>query len=207
MLVTSDAFLEATLKTSIDAGLPPINVAPNQGKLLHIFARIRNAERILEIGTLGGYSTIWLARALPSNGQLISLEANPEYADLARRNIAAAGFSNVVSVVVGTAVQTLERLIEEKTEPFDLIFIDADKENNPDYLRLSLALSRSGTVIIGDNVVRKGRVGDLNNKDSDVIGARKFFKLAAEDPRLDSTAVQTVGSKGWDGFSISVVSA
>jgi predicted O-methyltransferase YrrM len=206
-LVPSDAALETTLRSSAAAGLPSINVAPNQGKLLHLLAKIRNAKRILEIGTLGGYSTIWLARALPSNGRLISLESNAEYADLARRNIAEAGLSDVVSVIVGTAVQSLEHLIEEKAEPFDLVFIDADKESNPDYLRLSLALSRPGTVIIGDNVVRKGRVGDVNNQDPDVLGVRKFFELAASDTRLDTTAVQTVGSKGWDGFSITLVSA
>jgi predicted O-methyltransferase YrrM len=205
-LVPPDAALQTTLQTSADAGLPPINVAPNQGKFLHLLARIRNVRRILEIGTLGGYSTVWLARALPSDGTLISLELNAEYADLAQRNIAAAGLSEVVSVIVGTAVRSLEHLIEEKTEPFDLVFIDADKESNPDYLRLSLALSRPGTVIIGDNAVRKGRVADLDNQGSDVIGVRKFFEFAASDPRLDTTAVQTVGSKGWDGFSISIVS-
>ncbi|KKB61964.1 methyltransferase [Robbsia andropogonis] len=206
-LIPSDSALETTLKSSAVAGLPSINVAPNQGKLLYLLAKIRNAKRILEIGTLGGYSTIWLARALPSNGRLISLESNVEYADLARRNIAAAGLSDVVSVIVGTAVRSLEQLIEEKAEPFDLVFIDADKGSNPDYLRLSLALSRPGTVVIGDNVVRNGRISDVNNQDPDVIGVRKFFELAASDRRLDTTAVQTVGSKGWDGFSITLVSA
>lgn len=206
-LVPSDAVLDVTLHSSADAGLPSMNVAPNQGKLLHLIAKIKNAKRILEIGTLGGYSTIWLARALPSDGTLISLESNAEYADLARKNIEMAGLSHCVTVVVGAAVRTLERLVEEKAEPFDLVFIDADKENNPAYLRLSLALSRAGTVIIGDNVVRKGRVGDADNQDPDVIGVRKFFELAGSDPRLDTTAVQTVGAKGWDGFSITVVSA
>lgn len=206
-LVPSDAVLDTTLQSSADAGLPSINVAPNQGKLLHLIAKIKNAKRILEIGTLGGYSTIWLARALPLDGTLISLESNAEYADLARKNIELAGLSQRVTVVVGTAVQSLERLVEEKAEPFDLVFLDADKESNPAYLRLSLALSRAGTVIIGDNVVRKGRVGDPDNQDPDVIGVRKFFELVSSDPRLDTTAVQTVGAKGWDGFSITVVSA
>jgi predicted O-methyltransferase YrrM len=206
-LVPSDAALDATLKSSADGGLPSINVAPNQGKLLHLLAKIKNAKRILEIGTLGGYSTIWLARALPADGALISLESNPDYANLARKNIELAGLSKVVSVVVGTAVQSLERLIEAETESFDLVFIDADKESNPAYLELSLRLSRPGTVIIGDNVVRKGRVVDPDNHDPDVVGVRKYFELAGANPRLDTTAVQTVGSKGWDGFSITVVTA
>jgi predicted O-methyltransferase YrrM len=190
-----------------EAGLPSINVAPNQGKLLHLLARISNARRILEIGTLGGYSTIWLARALPSDGVLISLEFNAEYAGLARKNIEAAGLSQQVTVVVGAATQSLQKLVDDKAEPFDLVFIDADKENNAEYLRLSLLLSRPGTVIIGDNVVRKGRVVDEDVNDPDVLGVRKYFELASSDPRLETTAVQTVGAKGWDGFSITVVSA
>jgi predicted O-methyltransferase YrrM len=206
-LVPSDSVLDATLRSSAEAGLPSINVAPNQGKLLHLLAKVKNAKRILEIGTLGGYSTIWLGRALPSDGSLISLESNAEFADLARKNIAAAGLAHQITVVVGAAVQSLQRLVDEKAEPFDLVFIDADKENNPEYLRLSLLLSRAGTVIIGDNVVRKGRVVDEKINDPDVIGVRKYFELAGSDPRLDTTAVQTVGAKGWDGFSITVVSA
>ncbi|AXL50122.1 methyltransferase [Paraburkholderia caffeinilytica] len=206
-LVPSDPALDATLVSSAEADLPSINVAPNQGKFLHLLAKIRGARRILEIGTLGGYSTIWLARALPSDGALISLESNAAYANLARKNIEFAGLSNVVSIVLGTAFQSLERLIEEKAEPFDLVFIDADKESNPDYLRLSLQLSRPGTVIIGDNVVRKGKVADVGNSDPDVIGVRRYFDLLAANPQLSTTAIQTVGSKGWDGFSITVVSA
>jgi predicted O-methyltransferase YrrM len=206
-LVASDKVLDATLKSSAEAGLPSINVAPNQGKLLHLLARISNARRILEIGTLGGYSTIWLARALPSDGVLISLEFNAEYAGLARKNIEAAGLSQQVTVVVGAATQSLQKLVDDKAEPFDLVFIDADKENNAEYLRLSLLLSRPGTVIIGDNVVRKGRVVDEDVNDPDVLGVRKDFELASSDPRLETTAVQTVGAKGWDGFSITVVSA
>lgn len=206
-LVTSDSALDATLKSSAEAGLPTINVAPNQGKLLHLIARIKNARRILEIGTLGGYSTIWLARALPSDGTLISLESNAEYAELARRNIDSAGLSKTVSVIVGMAVHSLQRFIEANTEPFDLIFIDADKESNPAYLQLSLKLSRPGTVIIGDNVVRKGRVADPHNHDPDVIGVRQYLELLGAEPRLHTTAVQTVGVKGWDGFSLTVVCA
>lgn len=207
ILVPSDAVLDATLRSSAEAGLPPINVAPNQGKLLHLLARIQNAKRILEIGTLGGYSTIWLGRALPAGGALVSLESNAAYADLARKNIEAAGLAQQVTVVVGAAVRSLQRLVDEKAEPFDLVFIDADKENNPEYLRLSLLLSRPGTVIIADNVVRKGRVADERIDDPDVAGVRKYFEVASSNPRLDTTAVQTVGAKGWDGFSITVVGA
>jgi predicted O-methyltransferase YrrM len=206
-LVPSDVVLDATLRSSAEAGLPPINVAPNQGKLLHLLARIQNAKRILEIGTLGGYSTIWLGRALPAGGALVSLESNAAYAELARKNIEAAGLAQQVTVVVGAAVRSLQRLVDEKAEPFDLVFIDADKENNPEYLRLSLLLSRPGTVIIADNVVRKGRVADERIEDPDVAGVRKYFEVASSNPRLDTTAVQTVGAKGWDGFSITVVGA
>jgi predicted O-methyltransferase YrrM len=206
VLVPSDPALDATLKTSAECGLRAINVAPNQGKFLHLLAKIKGARRILEIGTLGGYSTIWLARALPADGTLVSMEVNQVHAEIARKNIETAGLSSVVTVVVGPAVRSLERLIEDKVEPFDLVFIDADKESNPDYLKLSVKLSRPGTVIVGDNVVRNGRVVDEKNNDPDVLGVRSFLELLAADSRLTTTAVQTVGSKGWDGFSISVVS-
>jgi len=206
MLVSSDTVLEDVLERSADAGLPAINVAPNQGKLLYLLAKIRGARRILEIGTLGGYSTIWLARALPSDGSLVTLEVNADHARLARKNIQTAGLSGVVSVVTGKAVESLEKMVADKTAPFDLVFIDADKESNPDYLRWSLRLSAPGTVIICDNVVRRGRVADPDIDDPDVLGVRTFFKQACTDARLDTTAIQTVGSKGWDGFSISVVS-
>ncbi|KLU24634.1 methyltransferase [Caballeronia mineralivorans PML1(12)] len=206
VLVPSDPALDATLKTSAESGLRAINVAPNQGKFLHLLAKIKGARRILEIGTLGGYSTIWLARALPADGTLVSMEVNPGHAEIARKNIETAGLSSVVTVMVGPAVRSLERLIEDKVEPFDLVFIDADKESNPDYLKLSVKLSRPGTVIVGDNVVRSGRVADEKDNDTDVLGVRSFLELLAADSRLTSTAVQTVGSKGWDGFSISVLS-
>ncbi|MFL9875330.1 O-methyltransferase [Paraburkholderia megapolitana] len=205
-LVPSDDVLDATLRHSAEAGLPSINVTPAQGKFLHLLAKIKGARRILEIGTLAGYSTIWLGRALPADGQLISLEADAGYAEIARKNIAAAGLANVVSVVVGPAVRTLQKLIAEAAEPFDLVFIDADKQNNPDYLKLALQLSRPGTVIVGDNVVRNGRIADPHNDDPDVTGIREFLALAAATPHLTTTAIQTVGSKGWDGFSLSVVS-
>ncbi len=205
MLIPADPSLRAALQSSTDAHLPAINVAPNQGKLLHLLAKIRGARRILEIGTLGGYSTIWLARALPPDGKLMTLEVEPKHATLARKNIETAGLSSVVSVILGKATDSLKKLVADKAEPFDLIFIDADKESNTEYLEWSLKLSRRGTVIICDNVARGGRLADPKNKDSDVLGVRRFFEALKAEPRLSSTAIQTVGSKGWDGFSISVV--
>ncbi|SAK46771.1 O-methyltransferase family protein [Caballeronia hypogeia] len=201
-----DAVLDAALRASSEAGLPSINVAPNQGKLLQMLASLRGARRILELGTLGGYSTIWLARALPADGTLLTLEALEHHADVARRNIARAGLAGVVSVIVGDAVQTLEGFVRDGIPPFDFVFLDADKKGYPEYLRLVLRLSRPGTVIVADNVIRRGQVADTASVDPDVIGVRKFFDLLAENPRLSSTAMQTVGSKGWDGFSISIVS-
>lgn len=205
MLIPADPVLEAALQNCTDAGLPPINVAPNQGKLLHMLAQIRGARRILEIGTLGGYSTIWLARALQAGGSLVSLEVSAAHAEVARKNIEAAGLSATVSIIVGKAADTLEKLAADNVEPFDLVFIDADKENNPAYLKGSLKLSRQGTLIICDNVVRNGRVMDARSSDPDVRGIRHFFELIAVEPRLTSTAIQTVGIKGWDGLSISIV--
>jgi predicted O-methyltransferase YrrM len=202
-----DDVLDAALKASKAAGLPSINVAPNQGKLLYLLAKLRGARRILEIGTLGGYSTIWLARALPENGTLVSLEFSAEHASVARKNIEHAGLSNVASVMVGPAVNSLEKLLHDKAEPFDFVFLDADKKSYPDYLRLSIALSRPGTVIVGDNVIRHGRIADADSVDPDVIGLHAFFDMLAADQRLSSTAVQTVGSKGWDGFSMTIVGA
>lgn len=204
-LTGQDAALENALKHSTEAGLRSINVAPNQGKLLHLLAKIRGARRILEIGTLGGYSTIWLARALPADGKLISLELEPHNAEVARKNIAEAGQGDKVEIVVGQAANSLQNLIASQAEPFDFIFIDADKESNPVYLSLSLQLSRPGTVIIGDNVVRRGRITRQGDTGADVLGLHAFFDLLASTPSLTSTAVQTVGSKGWDGFSITLV--
>lgn len=203
---TPDEALEAALKSSMDAGLPAISVAPNQGKLLQMLARLRGARRILELGTLGGYSTIWLARALPEDGTLLTLEAVEHHANVARRNIERAGLSGVVSVIVGNAVDTLEAFIRDGIPPFDFIFLDADKQTYPAYLRLVLRLSRPGTVIVADNVIRQGRVADAGSSDPDVIGVRTFFDMLAADAHVSSTAIQTVGSKGWDGFSISIVS-
>ncbi|HEM7899055.1 MULTISPECIES: O-methyltransferase [Burkholderia cepacia complex] len=206
-LVPSDAVLDAALAASDAAGLPAINVAPNQGKLLQLLATIRGARRILEVGTLGGYSTIWLARALPPGGSLVTLELNPAHAKVATENIARAGFAQVVSVVVGSAKDSLARLIDAGEAPFDFIFIDADKDNNAVYLDAALKLSRPGTVIVVDNVVRGGRVADPDNRELDVVGVREGFARLAAEPALMTTAVQTVGQKGWDGFSISIVGA
>ncbi|MCW5135394.1 O-methyltransferase [Burkholderia cenocepacia] len=206
-LVPSDAVLDAALAASDAAGLPAINVAPNQGKLLQLLATIRGARRILEVGTLGGYSTIWLARALPPGGALVTLELNPAHAKVATQNIARAGFAQVVSVMVGSAKDSLARLIDTGEAPFDFIFIDADKDNNAVYLDAALKLSRPGTVIVVDNVVRNGRVVDPDNREPNVAGVRAGFARLAAEPALMTTAVQTVGQKGWDGFSISIVGA
>lgn len=206
-LVPSDAVLDAALAASDAAGLPAINVAPNQGKLLQLLATIRGARRILEVGTLGGYSTIWLARALPPGGSLVTLELDPAHAKVATENIARAGFAQVVSVVVGSAKDSLARLIDAGEAPFDFIFIDADKDNNAVYLDAALKLSRPGTVIVVDNVVRGGRVADPDNREPDVVGVREGFARLVAEPALATTAVQTVGQKGWDGFSISIVGA
>src|SRR5437868_6926167 len=201
-LKLSDPALDAALAANKAAELPAIDVTPNQGKLLQIFAQLAGAKRILEIGTLGGYSTIWLARALPAGGRLITLEFNPKHAEIARSNIARAGLSKIVEIRVGAALDTLPKLEAEMKEPFDLIFIDADKPNNSAYLRWALKLSRPGTLIIVDNVVRDGAVIDANSSDKDVQGARQLFESLASEPPLNSTALQTVGTKGYDGFAL-----
>lgn len=205
LLVPSDAILDATLESSDKADLPPINVSPNQGKLLHLLARIHAAKNILEIGTLGGYSTIWLARALPADGHLITLEYDPNHAEVASENIKRAGLSDVVDIRVGAALDTLPLLVDNGFAPFDLIFIDADKPNNPSYLKWALKLSRRGTLIICDNVVRGGAVVDSSSSDPNVRGIREFLELIASEPRVSATAIQTVGSKGYDGFAIAIV--
>jgi predicted O-methyltransferase YrrM len=205
VLVPSDPALEAALRDSDAAGLPPINVAPNQGKLLQLLAQMQEAKKILEIGTLGGYSTIWLARALPKNGKLITLELDSKHAEVAKRNIARANLSNLVDIRVGKATETLFLIEKENVAPFDFIFIDADKPSNPDYLAWSLKLSRPGTVIIADNVVRNGEVTNPNTTDANVIGVRRFFDLLSAEARVSATAIQTVGSKGYDGFALGIV--
>ncbi|BBD64582.1 O-methyltransferase family protein [Nostoc commune NIES-4072] len=206
LLVPPDPALDAALQTSAAAGLPPHNVSPNQGKLLLLLAQIQGARTILEIGTLGGYSTIWLARALPSDGRLITLEANPKHAEVAHTNIAHAGLSDIVELRLGQALSTLPQIAAEG-HTFDLIFIDADKPNNPDYFRWALKLSRRGSLIIADNVVRNGTVIDATSSDPSVQGVRRFNELLASEPRVCATAIQTVGSKGYDGFAIAIVTA
>ena len=203
-LAPADPMLEAALDASAAAGLPPMNVAPNQGKFLHLLAALVGARRILEIGTLGGYSTIWLARALPADGLLVTLESVPRHAEVARTNIARAGLAGLVEIRVGSARDSLAVLEREGAEPFDLVFIDADKPSNPDYLAHALRLTRRGSLIVADNVVRAGAVVDPAGDDR-VRGIRRFTDLVAAEPRLDATALQTVGAKGYDGLLIARV--
>ncbi len=203
----SDPILEAALAASTAAGLPEIQVSPPQGKLLHILARLQNARSILEIGTLGGYSAIWLARALVPGGRLITLEADPKHAEIARANIARAGLTDAVEIRLGRALETLPRLAAEGRGPFDLVFIDADKPSNPDYFAWALKLTRRGSLIIVDNVVRKGEVLDGESADPNIQGTRRVLEMMAAEPRVSATAIQTVGVKGHDGFAIAVVIA
>ncbi|MFF9341763.1 MULTISPECIES: O-methyltransferase [unclassified Streptomyces] len=205
LLVPADEALTAALADSAAAGLPEIAVAPNQGKFLHLLARTQGARRILEIGTLGGYSTIWLARALPADGRLITLEHDPRHAGVARGNLARAGLADRVEVRTGPALDTLPLLEEEGAGPFDLVFVDADKANNPHYVTWALKLSRPGTLIVVDNVVRGGRVATEDPSDPAITGTRAMFDLVAREPRLDATALQTVGTKGHDGLLIARV--
>jgi predicted O-methyltransferase YrrM len=201
LFIEDDPALGAALVASKAAGLPAINVPPGQGKLLHLLARVQGARRILEVGTLGGYSTIWLARALPPDGTLVTLEANPEYAAVAQKNLQRAGVDRVVELVIGNALETLTRV----SGPFDLIFIDADKRHYSEYWNWSLRLSRPGTLIVADNVVRGGAAADPESHDPAVQGVRRFNELVAAEPRVSATAIQTVGSKGYDGFALIVV--
>jgi predicted O-methyltransferase YrrM len=204
-LIPADPVLDAALTASAEAGLPPIAVAPNQGKWLMILARAIGVRSILEMGSLGGYSTIWLARALPANGRMITLEADPRHAEVAQSNITRAGLADKVEIRLGKALETLPELAAEGNAPFDLIFIDADKENYPGYLEWALRLSRPGSLIIGDNVVRDGKVIDAADPDPAIKGVRRMNEIIASDPRLYATAIQTVGSKGYDGFMIAIV--
>lgn len=207
LFAPDDPALQAALEASAAAGLPPIQVAPNQGKLLQILARLQGARRILEIGTLGGYSTIWLARALPADGRLITLELDPKHAEVARGNIARAGLDRVVDLRLGRALDLLPRIAAEGMGPFDLIFIDADRPNNPDYFAWALKLSRRGSLIVIDNVVRGGMVADAASGDPAIQGVRRMNAMIAAEPRVSATAVQTVGGKGYDGFAIALVTA
>jgi predicted O-methyltransferase YrrM len=201
-LIPPDPILDEAMQTNAAAGLPSIDVAPNQGKFLHLLARIRGARRILEIGTLGGYSTIWLARSLPADGRLVTCEFSPKHAEVAKANIARAGLAQKVEIRVGPALDTLPLLASEKRGPFDFIFVDADKKNNPGYFEWALKLSRPGTVVLVDNVVRDGAVADLKNLDPDIVGIRRMHELIAAEPRVTATAVQTVGAKGYDGYTL-----
>ena len=202
-LVAGDDALEGALAANRKAGLPPIDVTPLQGKFLDLLVRISGARRVLEIGTLGGYSTIWLARALPDGGRIVSLESSAHHADVARENLRNAGVMDCVDLRVGRAIDTLPALVDG--EPFDLIFIDADRQSLPDYLEWALKLSRAGTVIVADNVVREGKVLDAESDDPGVEGVRLFTEKLAAEQRLSATVLQTVGIKGYDGFAIAVV--
>jgi len=204
-LLPPDAALEAALAASSAAGLPAIQVSATQGKLLELLARIRGARRILEIGTLGGYSTIWMARALPEDGRLVTLEADPRHAQVATANLARAGFGDRVEVRVGKALDTLPGVEADRLGPFDLFFIDADKANIPEYMRWAMHLASPGAVIVVDNVVRGGAVADADSGNEAVEGARRLIDMLAAEPRLDATVIQTVGSKGYDGFALAVV--
>jgi predicted O-methyltransferase YrrM len=204
-LVPPDAALDAALEANKAAGLPEIDVSPAQGKLLHLLARMVGARKVLEIGTLGGYSTIWLARALPSGGLVVTLEALPEHAEVARKNIERAGLGGMVDIRVGAALETLPVLASEGAGSFDLVFIDADKRSNPEYLQWAVKLARVGAVIVVDNVVRGGKVLDARSDNADIQGIRRCFDDLAAEGRLTATAIQTVGAKGWDGFAIALV--
>jgi predicted O-methyltransferase YrrM len=205
LLVPPDASFDIAVKANHEAGLPPIDVTALQGKFLEFLVRISGARCILEIGTLGGYSTLWLARALPGDGRIVTLELDPHHAEVARANLSNAGVLDSVDLIVGPALETLPTLRNSPAAPFDLIFIDADKEGYPEYLRWALKLSRPGTVIVADNVVRDGKVIDPDCEDPSVQGVRRFTELVAAEPRLSATILQTVGTKGYDGFALAVV--
>jgi predicted O-methyltransferase YrrM len=205
LFIAPDFALEAALDSSKAAALPTINVSPAQGKLLHLLAKVQGARKILELGTLGGYSTIWLARALPPDGRLISLEVDPKRAEIARANIARAELANVAEIRIGRAIDSLQQLETEGGGPFDLIFIDADKPGYAEYLPWALKLSRPGTLIIADNVIRKGAVADPTSTDENVQGIRRFNEVLAAEKRVSTTVMQTVGSKGYDGLALILV--
>lgn len=205
-LLPADPTLDNALKANTAASLDQVDVAPNQGKLLYLLAKINHAQRVLEVGTLGGYSSIWFAKALPSDGQLVTLEIEPEHAKVAKSNIKNAGFSHIVDIRLGPALDTLAKMGQDPaTGVFDVVFIDADKENNPAYLEWALKFSHVGTVIVIDNVVRGGGIVDPEDKTPAVKGVRKVFEMMKSDKRLEATAIQTVGSKGWDGFAVAIV--
>jgi predicted O-methyltransferase YrrM len=204
-LIGDDAALDAALAASAEAGLPAIAVSPPQGKLLHLLARSISARSVLEIGTLGGYSTIWLARAVGEDGRVLSLEADARYAEVARANIARAGFADSVEVRVGPALDTLALIAAEQPAPFDLVFIDADKVNTPEYFSWALPRTRSGGLIVADNVVRGGTIGDPQSGDPGGLAARRLHEMLRTEPRVSPTTIQTVGLKGYDGFTLMLV--
>jgi len=205
LFIPPDEALDLALATSSAAGLPPHNVSPSQGKFLQLLVRVRGARSILEIGTLGGYSTIWMARGLPSDSRLVTLEADSKHAEVAKANLSRAGLSGIVEVRIGPALDTLPRLESEKCGPFDLIFIDADKRNNPEYFKWALRLSRPGSLIIVDNVIRNGAVVNATSEDPNVLGVRRLNVLLTAEKRVSATTIQTVGSKGYDGFTMALV--
>jgi predicted O-methyltransferase YrrM len=207
LLAPNDPALNAALEASAAAGLPSIQVSPSQGKLLHLLARLQGARNILEIGTLGGYSTIWMARALPPGGRLLTLEADAKHAEVARANFARAGLAGVIELRLGPALDTLPQVAAEGRGPFDFIFIDANKDTMPEYFDWALRLSRRGSVIIADNVIRDGAVIDAASKDPDIQGVRRFNERLAAESRVSATEIQTVGSKGYDGFALALVTA
>jgi len=204
-LIPANPAIESALEASAAAGLPEIQVSPAMGRLLQLYVRMLQARRVLELGTLGGYSTIWLAGGLPPGGRIISIESETHHAEVARINLARAGYADQVEVRTGEALTLLPELLEENRQPFDLIFIDADKENYAPYLEWALRFSRSGTVIIADNVVRNGAITNPEDADSRVQGVRKFYELLAAEPRVSATVIQTVGCKGYDGFAVGLV--
>lgn len=205
LLAPGDDAMKQVLRANHQAGLPAIGVSPLQGKFLFLLVKIVQARRVLEIGTLGGYSTIWMARALPANGRVVTLEMDPKHAEVARQNLSAAGVLHRVDLRLGRALDTLPALHIPGAEPFDLIFVDADKQNNPEYLEWAVKLGRPGTVIVVDNVVREGKVIDAKSRKSDIRGTRRMTELMARNPRLSATALQTVGVKGYDGFAMAVL--
>jgi predicted O-methyltransferase YrrM len=205
-LLPEDSVLDEVRRANAEAGLPAIDVSPPQGKLLYLLARIHGARRVLEVGTLGGYSTIWLARALPSDGgRIVTLELSERHAAVARANLEHAGFAGLVDLRVGPALETLDQLVAERVEPFDLVFVDADKARTPDYVQRAIDLARRGAVIIADNVVRGGRLADADTDDAGVLGNRRLHEELGREPRLTATTIQTVGAKGYDGFTIGIV--
>ena len=204
-LIDDDRTLTQAVADSVAAGLPAIEVTPLAGKLLHLLARMSRARRVLEVGTLGGYSTIWLARGIPDDGRVVTLELEQQYADLARANLERAGVSDKVEIIVGRAADTLPRIAERGDEPFDLVFIDADKESNTIYIDWAIRLGHPGTVIVVDNVVRMGEVANPDTADDMVIGTKRALELLGSDPRVDATALQTVGAKDWDGVAVAIV--